>query len=472
MLAGVTADYVDQHGGTYDIAGRLVFCQKDVGNKFHVRDGGAVVRDGGVLGDAYNGNATLSIAPRTAGATAELTIEAGGKFALNQGQMYVGDDVCGGRSVLNIDGKSVTTSVYESSNAYGFGVGCKNGLGELNVTGGKLDVGNYGFFIGCLGYATADAEYRTTPCCPTGVVNISRGDVRVYGYGWHYAAFPCGLLIGNGLFAPKRADVRSASRFRGELNLTGGSLLTSVGATVVGGGPADGELNVAGGTFSQNGYNAFNELVSHCPLVIGMEGGTGRMTVSAGSATVTYQTFVGGALKKDLEHTSINANYYPVVANAATGTLAVVGGSFLCNGTSGHVIVGADGVGTLEIGGTGVFGCRDLVLSDNVASVLRFDLPATRRDIAWSAACTNLVITSGAKLTVDASKFTGVQVPLTKLLTVRGTVTGAFAPEQLEFICPPEQAKLFQDAEVLTELDGEKGLWIKGRPNGTLILFR
>lgn len=472
VLVGVTADYIDQHGGTYDIGGRLVFCKKDVGNRFHVRDGGAVVRDGGVLGDAYNGNATLSIAPRTAGGTAELTIEPGGKFALNQGQMLVGDDVRGGRSVLNIDGKSVTTSVYESNNVYGFGVGCKNGLGELNVRGGKLDVGNYGLFVGCLGYATTDADNQATPCCPTGVVNISRGDVRVYGYGWHYAAFPCGLLIGNGLFVPKQSGIRSASRFRGELNLTGGSLLTSVGATVVGGGLADGELNVAGGTFSQNGYNTFNELVSHCPLVIGMEGGTGRMTVSSGSATVTYQTFVGGAYKRDLEHTTIRADYYPVVANAATGTLVVVGGSFSCDGTGGRVIVGADGVGTLEIGGAGKFSCRDLVLSNNVASVLQFDLPATRRDIAWSAVCTNLVITSGAKLTIDASKFTGAQFPLTKLLTVRGAVSGTFASEQLEVVCSPEQAKLFRDAEILTELDGEKGLWLKGRPNGTMVLFR
>ena len=472
VLVNVTAAYVNQHGGTYDIAGRIVFAQKDVGNKFHVRDGGAVVRDGGVLGDAYNGNATVSIAPREAGGTAELTIEAGGKFSTNQGQLLVGDNVRGGRSILNIDGKSVTTAVYESNNVYGLGVGVQDGWGEMNVTGGKLDVGNYGLFVGCLGYATSDAENRTTASCPTGVVNISRGDVRVHGYGWHYAGFPCGLLVGDGLMAPKRADVRATSRFCGELNLTGGSLTTDVGATVVGGGSADGELNVAGGTFTQNGYNAFEQLKCYCPLIVGMEGGVGRMTVSSGSATVKYKTFVGGALKVELQHTSINAACYPVVPKAATGTLAVVGGSFLCDKDGGHVIVGSDGVGTLELGGTGTFGCRDLVLSNQVASVLKFDLPATHRDIGWNAACTNLVITSGAKLTIDATNFTGQRFPLTKLLTVRGSVTGSFGPGQVEFVCPPEKVGLFRDSEVLTELNGEKGLWLKGTPIGMTIFIR
>lgn len=472
VLVNVTAAYVNQHGGTYDIAGRIVFAQKDVGNKFHVRDGGAVVRDGGVLGDAYNGNATVSIAPREAGGTAELTIEAGGKFAMNQGQLLVGDNVRGGRSILNIDGKTVTDKVYESNNVYGLGVGVQDGWGEMNVTGGKLDVGNYGLFVGCLGYATSDAENRTTASCPTGVVNISRGDVRVYGYGWHYAGFPCGLLVGDGLMAPKRADVRASSWFRGELNLTGGSLTTSVGATVVGGGSADGELNVAGGTFTQNGYNVFEPLTCYCPLIVGMEGGVGQMTVSSGSATVKYKTFVGGALKVELQHTSINAACYPVVPKAATGTLAVVGGSFLCDKDGGDVIVGSDGVGTLELGGTGTFGCRDLVLSNQVASVLKFDLPATHRDIGWNAVCTNLVITSGAKLTIDATNFTGQRFPLTKLLTVRGSVTGSFGPGQVEFVCPPEKAGLFRDSEVLTELNGEKGLWLKGTPIGMTIFIR
>ena len=472
VLVNVTAEYVNQHGGRYDIAGRIVFAQKDVGNRFHVRDGGAVVRDGGVLGDAYNGNATVSIAPREAGGTAELTIEAGGKFAMNQGLLLVGDNVRGGRSILNIDGKDVTTPVYESNNVYGLGVGFQDGWGEMNVTGGKLAVGNYGLFVGCLGFSNSDAEKRTTASCPTGVVNISRGDVWIYGYGWHYAAFPCGLLIGDGLQVPRQADIRAVSRFCGELNLTGGSLTTYVGATVVGGGSADGVLNIAGGTFAQNGYNSFESLKCYCPLVVGMEGGVGRMMVSSGTATVKYKTFVGGALKAELQHTSIIDAGYPVVPKAATGTLAVVGGSFLCDKDGGDVIVGSDGVGTLELGGTGTFGCRDLVLSNQVASVLMFDLPATHRDIGWNAACTNLVITSGAKLTIDATNFTGQRFPLTKLLTVRGEVTGSFGPGQVEFVCPPEKAGLFRESEVLTELNGEKGIWLKGTPIGMTILIR
>lgn len=471
VVSGATAAYIDQRGGTYDIAGRLVFADAFLGNTFYLRDGGAVVRDGGVLGDGYNGNASIIVAPNEAGGTAELTIEAGGKFAANQGSFKVGG-TDGGRSVVNIAGGSSSTLVYESKNIYGLAVGYQHGLGELNFTGGRLDVGNNGFFVGSFGISYGDTSSIKGWSCPTGVVNVTGGELTVNGFGWHYSAGVCGLLVGSGLMLPSDSNLRPKCSAVGELNVTGGSLTTAVGPTIVGGGRAEGEMNISGGSFYQNGYNTYESSVCRCPLVVGMEGGSGRMNVTGGSAKVKYLTFVGGAKKKELQHTSISATYYAVVPEAATGVLSVKGGRFTTDAATGDVIVGSDGAGTVEIGGTGVFGCRNLVLSNNVSSVLRFDLPAKRSDIAWQASCTNLVITSGAKLVIDVSEFTGMSCSLAKLLAVDEEIEGEFGADQVEFLYAPDQQHIFWNAQILTEVDGKRGLWLKCEPTGMIMYIQ
>lgn len=463
VVANATSSRIRQQGGSYDVTGTLVGAWT-----FNVRDGGMVVHDGGLVTNISTG-ANWNFIPSSSDAEVHVSVEAGGHIAFPQGNIFMPRSPSGGRAVLDIEGSSATDRFNVSkSEIYGCAVGLQNGYGELNVRGGKVLFANYGLFVGCETISGGSADFNTKASCPTGVVNLTGGELSVYAYGWHYSAVISGCVIGNGLALPSSAAVRPLCRYDGTMNISGGTFKVPVGALVIGGGQAVGRLLQTGGTVQCDASNEWDGTKAVFPVVIGMEGGEGLYEISSGSFSSLKKMFVGGALKADLEYMNgPNSTYYPVVPKTAKGVFRMTGGTATIKG---GLRVGADGEGRIELGGSANLTVDALVLSNSVSSTLAFTLPAGRTP-GWTAKVGRLVFTDGAHVVVDGSAFAEKHLPVVKLLEA-DEIEGELDVKNVTILSTEANADAFRDAEILTSFGTAKGLWIKGRPVGTIVLFR
>jgi hypothetical protein len=98
------------------------------------------------------------------------------------------------------------------------------------------------------------------------------------------------------------------------------------------------------------------------------------------------------------------------------------------------VVLGGLGEGEIEIGPGGKFNGTELILSNNTASVIRFNV--TDRGAGQINLSGKLKVTDGASLTIDASTLSD-NAAIERLQLLKCSETeGAFAPGKVNFICP------------------------------------
>lgn len=441
--------------------------------------------NGAALVQAGSENATkityVMLKPNAAGETATMNIEAPSGTRISNGTLYIGGNVIGGRSVLNASG----TGNHTPGNCiYSLIFGYKNGVGEVNLSGGVLYSGNYGVFIGSPRVTgTTDAG----SFAPTGLVSITGGELRASGWGWAYSPYPTGLVVGDGAYLnSSSADVHCYGR----IDLSGGKIGSNQQATLIGAGKAKGEIVVTGGEFlhqswmKSDAYPRADGLLFdgityyNLPFVVGMAGGDGAFIVSNGTATVNNAAYVGGICSNAIPFSASNVwspSKYLYARHDAKGLLAHRGGTLKFNKWtqsgiavpgSGDVIVGSDGAGEVEVGPEGTFMIAgDLVLSNRSESVLH--LISGKSAGTALAVGGRLVIADGAKLVADMRAFDGKSMWL-KLMSA-DSVEGAFASQDVTILKPADDD--IADYEIFTEHDGEAGVWMKrSMPQGVFAL--
>ena len=399
-----------------------------------------------------------------------VTLSEQATYCLYQGFWVLCNNVPGGRAILNFDGTDGVSFLGGAATFYGMAVGCRQGYGEMNLKHGTLNPGNFGIFVAADSPDSANST-ASTPHCVTGVVNQTGGNVSLSSWGWHYAGMVCGLVVGDGTRINKsNADVLSKSQCVGYYNLSGGKLEINRGACVVGGGVGTGTFNHSGGTYYHSSYEVNNGFSGEMPLVIGMGlRGHGTWTMTGGTTDIRNHVYVGGAERADLKHNPTpSENYFPD-GDGCTGVLDVSNGTFV---TTKDLYVGAKGTGTLALRPTGTIQAANVVLSNGVASVLRPVVEGTATGLLKATG--NLVITDGARIEIDATDMSA-NAPLYTRLATAANVVGEFADGHVSFTYDESNAAMramFASAEIVYELDGEKGLWLKTTPRGTMVIFR
>lgn len=374
---------------------------------------GETVFEGTAVLDLSKGNKAIrALQP---GGTATVTARNGVKASsLNDSAAWA---ICGdqGMAVYNWDTGA------DAVKPQNFVVGANRGKGFLNVKSGLLRGHSVGFTIGSF---TQGGGIFTAPTSEaklgddngaTGQVTIESGAaLNIPGslnQGWSADVGFKALLIGDG-----RTMIPSGRPYVGRLDLYG-ALTNEQGAAVIG-------LGRGEGTYVQHaGWSHFCTLATNWTygiashLIVGMAGGLGRVIVSNGNFKVSYGDFyLGGcstnelaaytndSVHKRVPWTGREGNKQPFVdLPGADGTLSVVNGTVAVNTAT---ILGADGTGTLEmIGSHGSFTTKDLVLSNQTASVVRF--VADAEGVAPVKVTDNLTITDATRIDVDLTGYRG-----------------------------------------------------------------
>lgn len=406
--------------------------------------------------DVYNGDEKhFDVRPLAADDEIDIVLTGKGMFGRAGGFLNLGGN--GGVVRMNVSLETSSTPIVpetSSNNNKGIRIGYGSGYSELNQTNGYLYSGNYGIDVG---HGEPADAYSST----TGRWTLVDGKYRGYpgasswANGWH------GFSVGSGAFLKPAFGGWNY----GFLTMVSGTVEAGYGALGVGLGRATGVIVIQSGTFSYSSALDGRRLGN----VVGFAGGDGTIILSNGTFSVTAgRLYLGGCLDADLQRkTAYSHPNNPAGGQTSTGLLSVQGGSF---SAADGVTVGADGTGTLEFGPSGKFMTKDLVLSNQVASVLKYDFTDTCT-IA-TVTVTNLVITDGAKLVIDATKLTGRWPTWTRLMAV-SAVTGRFADGKVEVRSDGTNPRFDPSrCEVLYARDGEPGLWFRTAPQGVLFIVR
>lgn len=334
--------------------------------------------------------------------------ESGNLELIGQDGLNLGGYANYGRGVLNVESGRVDA---------GAGItlcratGSKGGTGELNLSGGEINIGKsvgYGVLVG-RGDGAAGAQAQATVNISGGLLDISRAT-------WNAPDQLNGIVLG--------WIGASGNTARSEVRISGGTVTNSGQFAVGGGYGATGAVYQTGGTvrqgFGRSGVACF-------PMTLGWGGGVGSYTLSGGTFESARPVFVGGLTTGDLGYTP-NANF--VFYGNALGTLRIDGGTFTV--TNQTLFVGRNGSGTLVIGTNGVCSAKDLVLTNTTQSTLRFELGRTGPGTL--TALGSLTIAAGAKLEVDATAYQGAGGWIK--LADCAVRTNAFAPENITLSGP------------------------------------
>lgn len=437
-------------------------------------------------------SAPYVMAPFAAGETLHLTVRDTSYIEVKQNGLMLGENA-GDRVTVDVYGLSDTDSVFAccsnktgttDARVYFAGVGYKDATATVNVHSGFVRPGNYGWHLGTT-YAVTSQVNTDRAYFPTGILNIDGGVVVACGYGHPYSSVPSGLIVGDGLWCKANPE----SHCTGLVNLSGGTLRSAPGISLIGAGCAEGHVVQTGGLFShQDVITAVDEekqkkpdgsRVYHLPMVIGFMGGEGTYVLSNGTATCDKKLYVGGCPTNQLEF-SVGYPWHPTYTvygrTGAKGLLDICGGSFRMTSTN-EVVVGEEGSGTLAFEPAwrdadnalvkGLFQADTVVLSDQTDSTLRFTLGD--EGTAFLNVTNRLVVTDAAKLLIDARGVTGRLSSYTKLASVNA-FEGTFDPANIEIAVP---AHMEQTGNVAVfERNGEKGIWLRRAPRGTMIFIR
>ena len=338
-------------------------------------------------------------------------------------------------------------SLFFPANLHPRGVyaGRQSGRTEIVLQSGSLQGGNQGVTV-----ATATAADAAV----TGRVVVAGG--RVYASSGYVGSSWSGIGFGVSSQATDPAAVR------GELLLEAGEV------SVVGKSPLGFGIGGASGFGLQTG-GSLSVKASEATAVLGYGSGTGEYILSNGTFAVNRPLYVGGCLSADLLRQygfSVNAAHAPG-RRAATGRLFARGGTLAATNELG-IVVGADGRGRLEIGPSGNVTTTTLVLSNKVEGVLAFELGARK---AGTLKADKLVIAPGAKLEIDATAFEAAKRSIVRLATCT-SIEGSFAAKDVSIKIPEGQESLFKSAAILTEWNGESGLWFRLPSRGFMLLVR
>jgi len=288
-----------------------------------------------------------------------------------------------------------------------------NGVGLASITGGRVAEGYWGVFIG-RGRVGGVANGSLT--ITNGLLDItSSADPEATGTVAGNGAYS-GLAVG----AINPNEAVASSQARGTLTLSGSGVITNAGVLVVGVNGGTGTVTQTGGKIvhAPSGGVAVSKLT-----VLGygygasgaVGGGLGTYEMSGGSYYTPNMVFVGG----------VPTNLLSYSRSGGVGVLKVSGGSFTV--TNNTLTVGGYGTGTLTIGSNGVCFAKDIVLTNNTQSTLRFELGAS--GVGTLKASGSLTIASGAKLEVDSRSYRGSAVRIK--LADCATRTTSFNPANI-----------------------------------------
>ncbi len=325
--------------------------------------------------------------------------------------LNVGGYQANGRGVLNIEGGRVDAGAGVSICR---AAGSKGGVGELNLSGGELGTigktAGYGILVGRGDGIGGSAR---------AYLNVSGGLLDIGRFSmWNQWDQQQGIVLG--LMATNKGNTAW-----GEVRFSGGTV-TNSGQFILGAGyGATGLVYQTGGAVRQGmgngGVNVF-------PMTVGWGGGYGSYTMSGGTFVSARPVFIGGLTTADLGYTPGPALF--VFTNNSLGTLRLDGGSFTV--TNQNLSLGRYGSGTLIIGTNGVCSAKDIVLTNNTQSTLRFELGTAGPGTLVASG--SLAIYPGAKLEVDSRAYQGGAVWV-KLVDC-ATRSTAFAPENITVTGP------------------------------------
>jgi hypothetical protein len=335
------------------------------------------------------------------------------------------------RGVLNIDGGRVEAGAGVTLCRSTAG---KGGVGELTLSGGVLGsmglTSGYGLLMGSGDNASGAARAYAT--VSGGLLDISRNM-------WNSKDHQNGIMVGL---------VRTLGACSwGELRISGGTV-TNSGQFAVGLGlGGTGFVYQTGGTVQQG---VGRSGVTCYQTTIGWGGGWGSYTLSGGTFESAKPVYIGGVTAADLGYTPLTV----IFTNASVGTLRVDGGSFTLTNQTLHL--GRYGAGTLIIGSNGVCSAKDIVLTNNTQSTLRFELGPNGPGTLTAGGA--LIVRAGARLEVDSTAYRGSAIWL-KLIDC-ATRTTAFAPENVTVTGPG-----------VVRQDRNEDLWLFIRHGTFLLLY-
>ncbi len=325
--------------------------------------------------------------------------------------LNVGGYSSNARGVLNIEGGRVDAGAGVSLCR---AAGSKGGVGELTLSGGEL-----GSIGRTSGYGVLVSRGDGVGGSARAYLTVSGGLLDIGRYGmWNQWDQQNGIVLG--LMATNVGNVAW-----GEVRFSGGTV-TNSGQFILGAGRgATGLVYQTGGAVRQGMGNVG---VACFQMTVGWGGGSGSYTMSGGTLVSARPVFVGGLTTADLGYTPGPALF--TFTNNSVGTLRIDGGSFTV--TNANIYVGRNGTGTLIIGTNGVCSAKDIVLTNNTQSTLRFELgPSGPGTLIASGA---LTMHAGAKLEVDSRDYRGGGVWI-KLADCATRVT-AFSPENITVTGP------------------------------------
>ena len=197
-------------------------------------------------------------------------------------------------------------------------------------------------------------------------------------------------------------------------------------------------------------------------MVLGICGGNGSYSISAGSCDYGNMVYVGGVALETLNRPDAQKNM-PANDGSSVGLLEIAGGSFRAR-KSLHV--GDLGKGTVHVSGSGSLTVdMNLVLSNSVAEASLLKLTAIGDTPPAVTVGGSLIVSDGAKLEVDVSDFTTTNV-WTKLVSCSSR-NGDFAAEDVKVVGEGVRGSLVFDRAS----DGTGSIWWY-RPRGTTVVLR
>ena len=277
----------------------------------------------------------------------------------------------------------------------------KGGGAMLEITNGNAQSGgNYGLMVA---HALGAKDYTAT-----GIVNVAGGALVAKGSRGGNSATSkdfCGTIVGCGPVVSGTAEYAI-----GELNVSGGSYTNIFGYFAVGVGRSFGRVLQTGGEIRST--PSFVR-----PMTIGFAGGRGEFIVSNGVTSARSNIYVGGAPLEAYDGCKFNAmggediSGYDYSQGGAQGRLVVAAAdpekecSFTATevrtGYPGHIVVGTNGTGTVEIGAGGTLTVNGANFTGGTATLL---CTLGENGAGTFRIKGDLAVAEGAKLVVDTRK--------------------------------------------------------------------
>lgn len=330
-------------------------------------------------------------------------------------------------------------------------IGEHPGCGILRVSRGSHVARSYdALYVG-----TPNAEKTTDSACfATGIVEVASGASLQLPNGIARSESFATFVVGHALPLNK---ARTASSAYGKVTV-GGTLTLDNGTAVIGGGATGvGEFVQNGGLVWQRRLRG-EEYMGE--FAIGVFGGRGSYTLNGGTFTTVNNVYVGGATTNDLHAVHKNGAFL-MQQHDAEGTVSVNGGSFTA---AKSIILGADGMGTLALCGTGMVSAAEIVVS-NSASRLVFTADAQGRCGKIESA-TRLGFAFGAHVTVDVSAYAAMAQ---RRMTVWDLETAPEGLDGVTFDLVGAESSPVANRLVLSD-DGRRLVW--KIDHGTLLIVR